>query len=138
MHGVGKPGIKAPGTPEGVPRTAAITHIADTEKAPAIVSEAQLIRLDLLRVSYARSLNWQRLLKSSQRLEEGQSWRDAGESKIAYPDFTWLVASNWLESSGLKPSFHRALAKRLRKIVNIHSSPLSVLTVANLLWIHPS
>jgi hypothetical protein len=26
VHGVGKPGIKAPGTPEGVPRTAAITR----------------------------------------------------------------------------------------------------------------
>lgn len=78
MHGVGKPGIKAPGTPEGVPRTAAITHIADTKKAPAIVSEAQLMRLDLLRVSYARSLNWQRRLESSGRLGRLQSWRDAG------------------------------------------------------------
>jgi hypothetical protein len=33
VHGVGKPGIKVPGTPEGVPRTAAITRIADTKKS---------------------------------------------------------------------------------------------------------
>ena len=42
----GKPGIKETGTPEDVPRTAAITHAADTKKAPADVMGA-LLRLEL-------------------------------------------------------------------------------------------
>lgn len=42
----GKPGIKETGTPEDVPRTAAITHAADTKKAPADVVGA-LLRLEL-------------------------------------------------------------------------------------------
>jgi hypothetical protein len=42
----GKPGIKETGTPEDVPRTAAITHAADTKKAPADVIGA-LLRLEL-------------------------------------------------------------------------------------------
>jgi hypothetical protein len=48
------------------------------KKTPALVSEAQLIRLDVLRVSYARSLSWQRQLEGSGRLDRGQSWRHAG------------------------------------------------------------
>jgi hypothetical protein len=42
----GKPGIKETGTPEDVPRTAAITHAAGTKKAPADVMGA-LLRLEL-------------------------------------------------------------------------------------------
>ncbi|MNY17391.1 hypothetical protein D3C86_1507090 [compost metagenome] len=42
----GKPGIKETGTPEDVPRTAAITHAAGIEKAPADVMGA-LLRLEL-------------------------------------------------------------------------------------------
>jgi hypothetical protein len=42
----GKPGIKETGTPEGVPRTAAITHAAGIKKAPADVMGA-LLRLEL-------------------------------------------------------------------------------------------
>ena len=42
----GKPGIKETGTPEDVPRTAAITHAADTKKAAADVMGA-LLRLEL-------------------------------------------------------------------------------------------
>lgn len=42
----GKPGIKETGTSEDVPRTAAITHAADTKKAPADVMGA-LLRLEL-------------------------------------------------------------------------------------------
>ena len=42
----GKPGIKETGTPEDVPRTAAITYAADTKKAPADVIGA-LLRLEL-------------------------------------------------------------------------------------------
>ena len=42
----GKPGIKETGTPEDVPRTAAITHAADTKKAPTDVMGA-LLRLEL-------------------------------------------------------------------------------------------
>jgi hypothetical protein len=48
------------------------------KKTPALVSEAQLIRLDVLRVSYARSLSWQRQLEGSGRLDRGQSRRHAG------------------------------------------------------------
>lgn len=36
------------------------------------------MRLDLLRVSYARSLNLQRQMESSGRVRRLQSWRDAG------------------------------------------------------------
>ena len=43
----GKPGIKETGTPEDVPRTAAITHAAGIKKAPADVMGA-LLRLELL------------------------------------------------------------------------------------------
>ena len=42
----GKPGIKETGTPEDVPRTAAITHAAGIKKAPADVMGA-LLRLEL-------------------------------------------------------------------------------------------
>jgi hypothetical protein len=42
----GKPGIKETGTPEDVPRTAAITHAAGIKKAPDDVSGA-LLRLEL-------------------------------------------------------------------------------------------
>jgi hypothetical protein len=42
----GKPGIKETGTPEDVPRTAAITHAAGIKKAPADVIGA-LLRLEL-------------------------------------------------------------------------------------------
>ena len=42
----GKPVIKETGTPEDVPRTAAITHAAGVKKAPANVIGA-LLRLDL-------------------------------------------------------------------------------------------
>ncbi len=42
----GKPGIKETGTPEDVPRTAAITHAAGIKKTPAIVMGA-LLRLEL-------------------------------------------------------------------------------------------
>lgn len=41
----GKPGIKETGTPEGVPRTAAITHAAGIKKAPEDVMGA-LLRLE--------------------------------------------------------------------------------------------
>lgn len=42
----GKPGIKETGTPEDVPRTAAITHAAGIKKAPADVMGA-LMHLEL-------------------------------------------------------------------------------------------
>ena len=42
----GKPGIKETGTPEDVPRTAAITHAAGIKIAPADVMGA-LLRLEL-------------------------------------------------------------------------------------------
>jgi hypothetical protein len=42
----GKPGIKETGTPEDVPRTAAITHAAGIKKAPADMMGA-LLRLEL-------------------------------------------------------------------------------------------
>jgi len=63
VRGVGKPGIKAPGTPEGVPRTATIARYRRHKKAPAIVGEALCALINS--GSYARSLIWQRRSKVS-------------------------------------------------------------------------